>query len=88
MRSISDAFDDAILGLQPSADVSQDDADDSMSDGAMDWDDDDDDTFQLTMNDATVLTALQSDLRAAKSAGFRVGCLGNVTGAVIVSISC
>ena len=90
LRSISDAFDDAILGLKPSADVSQTGDDDSMLDGAMDWDYDDEanDTFQLTMDDSTVLAALQSDLRAAKSAGFRVGCLGKVTGAVIVSVSC
>ncbi|KAJ5605415.1 hypothetical protein N7510_008196 [Penicillium lagena] len=48
-----------------------------------------DPSFSLPVHDKTELrTTLRRDLQAAKAAGFRVGCLDDITGCVIVSVSC
>ncbi|KAF7182842.1 hypothetical protein CNMCM7691_002586 [Aspergillus felis] len=62
-----------------------------------DDDDDDDDDWDMENEPASaisetdekdLLKTLRCDLRAVKNAGFKVGYLGTLTGAIIVSVSC
>lgn len=54
----------------------------------MDWEDDDDMDFLSVRDNPMAVKEMRSDLLQAKAAGYRVGYLGSLTGAVIVSVSC
>ena len=63
--------------------------DDVFDDEEMDWDEDSEDDIALPLkNESEIRQVLRRDLRAVKNAGFKVGYLGTVTGAIIVSVSC
>lgn len=68
----------------------QDGAEDTLEeDDGYESDADFEPDFSLLVQDKTeVRTTLRRDLQAAKAAGFRVGCLDDITGCVIVSVSC
>ncbi|PKY02023.1 hypothetical protein P168DRAFT_320583 [Aspergillus campestris IBT 28561] len=61
---------------------------DDSEDGVYETDSEGDEIFTATLERKSVRKALRLELRAAKAAGFKVGCLGDVEGAVIVSIAC
>jgi ubiquitin-conjugating enzyme E2 Q len=68
-----------------------DEAEDSLSDNDDSWDDDElqqDDPFDSGQSQLRSTKRLQLDLQAVKRAGFKVGCLGDVRGTVIISVSC
>ncbi|KAL3250279.1 hypothetical protein ABHI18_011299 [Aspergillus niger] len=79
-------LDQAALGREPRASSPIDDDFDAISDGEdMDWDEYPD---APQMDHSVDMKQLRTDLRAAKSAGFKVGYLGDLEGSFIVSISC
>ncbi|KAJ5815775.1 hypothetical protein N7474_007552 [Penicillium riverlandense] len=96
LRRIDDIVDHLIHNRDPQDIAMPDDPD--RQDGieeALEEDDeyesdaDFDPDFSLLVRDKTeVRTTLRRDLQAAKAAGFRVGCLDDITGCVIVSVSC
>ncbi|KAL1986209.1 hypothetical protein VTN96DRAFT_6724 [Rasamsonia emersonii] len=71
---------------------------DSLSEDGTDWEfsiqdhidghPSDDELLPPTGNDSELKAKLRHDLCAAKAAGFKVGYLGDLTGSVIVSVSC
>ncbi|KAH1320809.1 hypothetical protein KXX47_001612 [Aspergillus fumigatus] len=63
--------------------------DDDDNDDDVDWDMENEPVFGISRADEKhLLKTLRRDLRAVKNAGLKVGCLGTLTGAVIVSVSC
>ncbi|GAQ08490.1 hypothetical protein ALT_5811 [Aspergillus lentulus] len=55
----------------------------------VDWDMENEPAFGISRTDEKhLLKTLRRDLRAVKNAGLKVGCLGKLTGAIIVSVSC
>jgi ubiquitin-conjugating enzyme E2 Q len=90
LEYISDSIDDVVLGRGTSLDRTQHNATESdiFSDDDMDWELD----FGALPIPATTrsetMRQIRLDLRLAKEAGYRVGHLGELTGSVIISISC
>ncbi|PKX92390.1 putative ubiquitin conjugating enzyme [Aspergillus novofumigatus IBT 16806] len=67
--------------------VDETDFDDDDDD--VDWDMENEPVFGISRTDEKhLLKTLRRDLRAVKNAGLKVGCLGKLTGAIIVSVSC
>ncbi|EAU34827.1 predicted protein [Aspergillus terreus NIH2624] len=87
LTSISRSLDQAILGLEESSASADDCDDDECMEEDEDWDTDHE-TFPLSTFGPSSTDVLRSDLRAVKSAGYKVGVLGDVKGSVIVCISC
>ncbi|PLB38650.1 putative ubiquitin conjugating enzyme [Aspergillus candidus] len=61
---------------------------DDSEDGVYETDSEGGDIITTKVERGSVRKALRLELRAAKAAGFKVGCLGDVEGAVIISIAC
>jgi ubiquitin-conjugating enzyme E2 Q len=62
---------------------------DDDDDGGYDWDLENEPAFAIPVTDEkNLLRCLRRDLRAVKIAGLKVGYLGTLTGAIIVSVSC
>ncbi|RHZ68802.1 hypothetical protein CDV55_107958 [Aspergillus turcosus] len=62
---------------------------DFEDDDGYDWDLENEPAFAISVTDEKdLLRSLRRDLRAVKNAGLKVGYLGTLTGAVIVSVSC
>ena len=97
LSSISQIVDNALSGRHshslPQAPHDDDNystsEEDDVFDEEMDWDENSEDDIALPLkNESEIRQVLRRDLRAVKNAGFKVGYLGTVTGAIIVSVSC
>ncbi|KAL5365159.1 hypothetical protein BJX96DRAFT_179587 [Aspergillus floccosus] len=87
LTSISRSLDQAILGLEESsASADECDADEYIEEDEV-WDTEHE-TFPLSKVGPSSPDVLRSDLRAVKAAGYKVGVLGDITGSIIVCISC
>ncbi|PWY85038.1 ubiquitin conjugating enzyme [Aspergillus heteromorphus CBS 117.55] len=85
LEGFRDCLDQAVLPQDIDADsLPTDDFDSNGEPDDMDWDQ----TSGPDLFNSTDLKRLRVDLRAVKEAGFKVGYLGDQTGALIVSISC
>ncbi|PYH30547.1 putative ubiquitin conjugating enzyme [Aspergillus neoniger CBS 115656] len=86
LEGFCDYLDQAALGKEPRASSPVDDDFDAISDDEdMAWDEYSD---APRMDHSVDMKQLRTDLRAAKSAGFKVGYLGDLEGSFIVSVSC
>ncbi|KAF9883659.1 hypothetical protein FE257_003093 [Aspergillus nanangensis] len=86
LTNISNFFDNSILGLgSPQVDAEQ--SDDGYDNDDMSWGPDSDQE-EISRDASIVKRELRSDLSTVKAAGYKVGFLGSVTGAVIIAISC
>ena len=96
LSTISQIVDNALSDRHSHPQAPEDDdsystsGDDAVfDDGEMDWEEDSEDDITLPLKDESeIRQLLRRDLRAVKNAGFKVGYLGAVTGAMIVSVSC
>lgn len=98
LSTISQIVDNALSGRNSHSHSQVSDDDDSYStsdgdavfdDGEMDWEEDSEDDIALPLkNESHLRQILRRDLRAVKNAGFKVGYLGTVTSAIILSVSC
>ncbi|OGM45637.1 ubiquitin conjugating enzyme [Aspergillus bombycis] len=94
LECISNSIDNALLGVGSALDSVHEDSSESeiFSGDDMDFNvsSDVDSDGQLTppTDKAKVMKQIRSDMGAVKKAGFRVGFLGELTGSLIVSISC
>ncbi|KAE8367904.1 hypothetical protein BDV27DRAFT_168896 [Aspergillus caelatus] len=90
LECISDCIDDALLGIDSALDPLHegDSESDIFSGDDMDFDIDSTAQFTPSIDKAEVMKQIRSDMSAVKKAGYRVGFLGELTGSLIVSISC
>ncbi|RJE24011.1 ubiquitin conjugating enzyme [Aspergillus sclerotialis] len=84
LTSISHCMDNAVLGLSSEEDEKLTDNESSDDEMAWDWNGNEKEPVHRPM----AVEMMRSDLRIAKAAGFKVGCLGSLSGAVIVALSC
>ncbi|KAF7591320.1 hypothetical protein BBP40_001696 [Aspergillus hancockii] len=90
LECICDSIDDAVLGVSAAPDLLQHPATESdiFSDDDADWELDFGAMPTPVADRWDAMKLIRLDLRPIKEAGYRVGYLGEMTGSVIVSISC
>ncbi|OOO13475.1 PARP catalytic domain protein [Aspergillus oryzae] len=93
LKCISDSIDDALLGVDSALDLLHENRSESeiFSGDDMDFDADSVDSdalFTPPTDQAEVMKQIRSDMSAVKKAGYRVAFLGQLTGCLIISISC
>ena len=88
LTSISLCIDNAVLGLDSGEDGQMIDNETSEDEIDWDWDDEENKLEPMVIDRPMAVEMMRSDLRMAKAAGYKVGCLGTLSGAVIVSLSC
>ncbi|KAE8356254.1 hypothetical protein BDV28DRAFT_145438 [Aspergillus coremiiformis] len=90
LECICDSIDDALLGVDCEPDRYQCvfTESESPSDDDVDWEVDYGTVSTQVMDRSDVTRRIQSDMRAVKQAGYRVGFIGTLTESFILSISC